>query len=98
MVFDPEALEKKSVFFHACPGILVCSSDAGTRRKEDGMDWDYSPLNPVIWGVFGAFALLTRIVVAWFRSRYPEYGVLGALGAEARQQFPPTEVAGKEEG
>jgi hypothetical protein len=37
------------------------------------MDFDYSPWNPVIWSLFGAFLFAVTIIVAVFHKKYPDY-------------------------
>jgi hypothetical protein len=34
---------------------------------------DYSPFNPLVWGLFLAFVAVTWIAVRLFRKAYPEY-------------------------
>lgn len=37
------------------------------------MDYDYSPFNPYIWSIFGAFCLATYLIVTLFHRRNPDY-------------------------
>ena len=34
---------------------------------------DYSPFNPVVWGSFAGFALITWLSVKLFRKKHPGY-------------------------
>jgi len=37
------------------------------------MDYQYSPFNPVIWGIFIGCVALIYVVVRVFRARHPDY-------------------------
>jgi|GEM_PF-3094333 len=37
------------------------------------MDCDFSPANPLIWGIFIAFVVFVYLVVRVFHARHPDY-------------------------
>ncbi len=37
------------------------------------MDYDYSPFNPLIWGLFAAFCIFVYLIVKIFHRKYPNY-------------------------
>lgn len=37
------------------------------------MDYQYSPFNPVIWGIFIGGVALIYVIVRAFRARHPDY-------------------------
>ena len=37
------------------------------------MTMPFTPLEPVVWSIFGAFVLVTVVIVKLFHRRYPNY-------------------------
>jgi hypothetical protein len=48
---------------------ILCSN----CREEKEYPMEYSPLNTIVWLIFGAFAAITYITVKAFHKKYPDY-------------------------
>ena len=34
---------------------------------------DYSPFNPIVWGAFTGFVIITWVIVKRYHKKYPDY-------------------------